>query len=161
MSEEKEDLQILLNYAYFYLKFRPRTVKEVRDYLNKKTVRRHWSRDLVEQAIKHLEELELVNDKNFVKWFIAQRNTGKPKGRFVLKAELLRLGISKDLIDLHLQESPLDEEALALKALKTKWHRFKSLPSKERFEKAGNFLARRGFSFEAIRKIINIFETKI
>lgn len=161
MPEEKEDLQSLLNYAYFYLKFRPRTVKEVRDYLYKKTEKRHWSRDLVEQAIKDLEERGLVNDKEFVRWFVDQRNRGKPKGGFVLKGELLRLGIEKELIDLYLLENPLEEEDLAFRALKSKWQRFKKLSHEERFGKAAAFLTRRGFSFDIIRKSIEKIEKSI
>ena len=71
-----------------------------------------------------------------------------------MKAELLRLGIAKDLIDQHLEENPLAEEDLAFAALKSKWQRFKNLTPKERFEKSAAFLARRGFPFDIIRKTI-------
>lgn len=158
MSMLNDDLQILLNYAYFYLKFRPRTKKEMRDYLYKKIKKRHFSQDDVDEVIADLEERGLIDDKEFVRWFIEQRAIGKPKGRFVLKGELLRLGIPKDLIDQHLEEYPLEEEDLALQALKSKWQRFKSFPRKERFEKSAAFLARRGFSFDIIRKIIEKIE---
>ena len=149
-----DDLQILLNYAYFYLKFRPRTKKEVHDYLLKKIKKRHWSTGDVDEAIKQLEERSLINDKEFVRWFVEQRARGKPKGRFVLKAELLRLGIAKELIDQHLEENPLKEEDLAFAALKSKWQRFKNLTPKARFEKSAAFLLRRGFSFEIIKQTI-------
>jgi regulatory protein len=154
----KDDLQVLLNYAYFFLKFRPRTKKEVHDYLLKKIKKRHWSTGDVDEAIKQLEERSLINDKEFVRWFVEQRARGKPKGRFVLKAELLRLGIAKDLIDQHLEENPLKEEGLALQALKSKWQRFKNLTPKARFEKSAAFLLRRGFSFEIIKQTIYRYE---
>src|SRR3990167_7384562 len=96
---ENEDLQRLLNSAYFYLKFRPRSKKEVHDYLLKKIKKRRWSTDDVEKVIEQLEEQNFINDKEFVRWFVDQRNRSKPKGKFVLKAELLRFGIAKDLID--------------------------------------------------------------
>ncbi|MBI2641036.1 regulatory protein RecX [Candidatus Roizmanbacteria bacterium] len=154
----KEDLQILLNYAYFYLKFRPRTKKELRDYLYKKIEKRYLSRDVADQAIKELEEKGLISDKAFVEWFVEQRRTGKPKGKFVIKSELLRHGVSKDLIDTYLEEHPLQEEELALKVLQSRWHRFKELSKKERFEKAAAFLVRRGFPFDIIRKTIEKVE---
>ena len=154
MNDSQNDIQNLLNYAYFYLKFRPRSKKEVQDYLLKKIKKRHWSTDDVEKVIKQLEELNFINDKEFVKWFVEQRNRGKPKGGFVLKGELLRFGIDKELIDLYLLENPLEEEDLAFRALKSKWQRFKNLSQKERFEKSAAFLSRRGFSFDIIRKTI-------
>lgn len=157
----KEDLQNLLNYAYFYLKFRPRTKKEIRDYLNKKIEKRHWPRDLVEKVIKDLEERSLINDKEFVKWFIEQRNLSKPKSRFILKGELLRFGVAKELIDEYFDTNPQPEEELALQALQSRWHRFRPLPKKERFEKSASFLTRRGFSFDIIRKVINTLEANI
>ena len=154
MNDSQNDIQNLLNYAYFYLKFRPRSKKEVQDYLLKKIKKRHWSTDDVEKVIEQLEERGLFNDKVFVKWFVEQRNRGKPKGGFVLKGELLRFGIDKELIDLYLLENPLEEEDLAFRALKSKWQRFKNLSQKERFEKSAAFLSRRGFSFDIIRKTI-------
>ncbi|MBI4009170.1 RecX family transcriptional regulator [Candidatus Roizmanbacteria bacterium] len=156
-----DDLQVLLNYAYFYLKFRPRTKKEVRDYLNKKTEKRHWSRDLVEEAIKDLEQQNVINDKEFVRWFVEQRNISKPKSQFVLKGELLRFGIAKELIDEYFSQHTQPEEELAFHALQSKWRRFQSLSKKERFEKAAAFLSRRGFSFDLIRKTIKDLEGEV
>ena len=150
-----EDLQELLNKAYFFLKFRPRTKKEMRDYLYKKIQKRHFSRDDADNVIEELEEKKFIDDKAFVEWFADQRSRGKPKGSYVLKGELLRFGIEKDLIDFYLQENPLKEEDLALKALQSKWHRFKNLPKKERFEKSAAFLSNRGFSFDLIKEAIN------
>src|SRR3990167_4606871 len=119
-----DDLQTLLNYAYFFLKFRPRTKKEVQDYLLKKIKKGHWSTDDVEKAIKQLEEQNLINDKEFVRWFIEQRNTSKPKSQFVLKGELLRFGITKELIDNYFIEYDQPEDDLALRALQSRWRRF-------------------------------------
>src|SRR3989338_9440235 len=154
MNDSQNDIQNLLNYAYFYLKFRPRSKKEVQDYLLKKIKKRHWSTDDVEKVIEQLEERGLINDKEFVKWFVEQRNRGKPKGGFVLKGELLRFGIDKELIDLYLLENPLEEEELAFRALKSKWQRFKNLPRQDRFEKSVAFLSRRGFTFNIVKKKI-------
>lgn len=152
------DLQELLNKAYFFLKFRPRTKKEMRDYLYKKIEKRYFSRDDADRVIAELEERKLIDDKAFVDWYIEQRSRSKPKGQFVLKGELLRLGISKDMIDFKLQEDPLEEEDLALKALQAKWHRFKDLPKKERFTKSAAFLSNRGFSFDLIKKAVSKLE---
>ena len=145
-----EDLRELLNKAYFFLKFRPRTKKEMRDYLYKKIKKRHFSRDDADKVIADLEEQGLVDDKAFVEWFVEQRVRGKPKGSFVLKGELLRLGIGKELIESYLLENPLNEEDLVFRALKSKWQRFKNLSKKERFEKAVAFLTPPRFSFYLI-----------
>ncbi len=154
-SEFKEQLNNALNKSYFYLKFRPRTEKEVRDYLLKKAERYHWPRDVVVSAIEQLKSSDFINDKKFVTWFVDQRNRTKPKSAFALRNELFRLGISKDLIDEYFSETESNEEELAYEALRSKWHRFASLDKRRRFQKAAAFLSRRGFSFDSIKKAVN------
>lgn len=152
--DSQQDFQRLLNYAYFFLKFRPRSKKEVETYLCKKIQKRHWSRDDVKKVIIHLEELDLVNDKNFIKWFIEQRILLKPKGKYVLRQELLKYGINKELIDEYFSSYSMDEEKLAEKILRERWYRYKNLDKRKRFEKAASFLMRRGFSFDITKKLI-------
>ncbi len=149
----EEDLQGLLNYAYFYLKFRPRTKKEVRDYLYKKIKNRHWSRDDADKVLKRLEEQDFIDDKKFVEWFVEQRNILKPKSEFAIRAELYKYGVEKDVAENYFQEKPLAEDELAEKALRSRWGRFKLLTKEKRFPKALSFLLRRGFSF-AVAKIV-------
>lgn len=151
---DKDLLQKALNYCYFFLKFRPRTKKEINDYLVKKTKRFRFTQELIVNVIKELEEEGLIDDKKFVEWFIEQRNLSKPKSEFVLTGELLRHGINKELIDEYFDSHELNEDDLALKTLESRWQRFKNLPVKERFEKSANFLLRRGFSFEKVRRTI-------
>src|SRR4030042_2839780 len=93
-----EDLQKLLNRAFFYLKFRPRTVSETRRYLYQKIRTTHWSREAADKVIDYLLEIELLDDKKFVSWFVDQRNSGRPKGEYVLRQERRRNGIEKILI---------------------------------------------------------------
>ena len=153
-----EDLQSLLNKAFFYLKFRPRTINETRRYLYEKIRKTHWSREAADRVIDHLIERDLLDDKKFVSWFVDQRNTGRPKGEYVLRQELRKYGIEKDLIDEYFSNNPVDEEKLAEKVLISRWSRFKDLPREIRFQKASQFLQRRGFPFGIIQQIIKSME---
>lgn len=153
-----EDLQGLLNYAYFFLKFRPRTKKEVRDYLYKKIKKRHWSREDAEKALDQLKKQELIDDKKFVEWFVEQRNILNPKSEYVLRQELYKHGVEKETIENYFQEIPVEEERLAEQALKTRWLRFKSLPHDLRYQKATQFLLRRGFAFDTAKTVIKKLE---
>jgi regulatory protein len=142
------DLQRLLNKALFYLKFRSRSVSEMRQYLNKKIRMTHWSTAAVKKVIDYLSEVGLLNDKDFIRLFVEQRTANKPKGEYALRQELRRFGIDKNLIDEYFNSNPLDEEKLAEKALSSRWQRLKDLSPKKRFQKASQFLQRKGFSFE-------------
>lgn len=158
MDKTDQDIQILLNLAYFFLKFRRRTKKEMRDYLLKKIRKTHWSTNDVEEIFKKLEELEFIDDEKFIEWYVETRSRTKPKSDFVLKQELMRLGIEKEMLDKYFEGSPGNEEELAYKALLPRWERFNNLDRKGRFQKASQFLLRRGFSYEIVRKAINNLE---
>lgn len=153
----EDSLQPYLNRAYHFLKFRLRTEKELRDYL----IRKKAPADLIEKIINKLKKSKFINDKEFIKWWVDQRSYFKPKGRFVLKQELLRKGIAKDLIDDFFENyENNDEDGLAIKALEKKRPSLERLGEKERYQKAINFLLRRGFSFDSAKKAFEILWKK-
>ena len=149
-----DDLQPLLNIAFFYLKFRPRTIKETRNYLYKKVKTTHWSHEAVDKIINHLIELKFLDDKEFVNYLVTSRTRTKVKGVFAIKQELNRFGVDKELIDEYFSNTEINEEALAEKILASRWPRLKNLPKQKRFEKALSLLQRRGFNYEISKKAI-------
>lgn len=157
MSKD-EDLQKALNLSYFYLKFRPRTKKELRDYLTRKAKRYHWSAQIVEEALSSLDEQGLIDDLAFVLWFVEQRSKRKPKSTFLLRRELLGFGVPKETINLYFDTHAHDDLIQAKKALSARWERLGRYSQKDRFKKAVAFLTRRGFSFAVIKKTIAEFE---
>ena len=150
--------QNALTRAYFFLRFRSRTEKEMRDYLQKKAERFGWTSAVVDSAISCLKENNFINDGDFVKRFIEQRNISKPKSAYALQNELMRFGVEKQLISAYFQENPQEEDDLAFKALEKKWRSFRFMEKKDRFQKAAYFLSRRGFSFEIIKNSIQRLE---
>jgi len=150
----EQELQKALNYAYFYLKFRPRSKKEVADYLTKKAVRFGWTKETVDQAVLSLTEEGLINDKEFIDWYINAKSKSKPKSAYLFSLELSRYGIPKDFVEVFFNSNPIDEEAAVVKALQSRFVRWRSLDKKERFKKAAAFLQRRGFRFDQIKKAI-------
>ncbi len=149
-----EDLIPLLDKAYFFLKFRPRSEKEVRDYLYKKIANKHWSREDAEKIIENLKGRGLIDDAKFVDWFIRQRLALKPKGERVLRRELRQKGIEDELVDRYFSKNSLNEEGLARQILEKRWPRLIGLSKRKRFEKAARFLMSRGFSFDLTKKTI-------
>ena len=149
-----EDLIPLLDKAYFFLKFRPRSEKEVRDYLYKKISNKLWSREDAEKIIENLKGRGLIDDAKFVDWFIRQRLALKPKGERVLRRELRQKGIEDELVDRYFSKNSLNEEGLARQILEKRWPRLIGLSKRKRFEKAARFLMSRGFSFDLTKKTI-------
>ena len=148
------DLIPLLNIAFFYLKFRPRTIKEIRDYLYKKVQTTHWSHEAVDKVINYLIAQKFLGDKEFINYLVTSRTRTKVKGIYAIKQELNKFGVDKELIDEYFSKTEINEEELAEKILERRWPRLKTLPKQKRFEKAMSFLLRRGFNFEVSRKTI-------
>lgn len=154
------DLIPLLNIAFFYLKFRPRTIHETREHLYKKVRTTHWSHEAVDNIIDHLIKLKFLDDKEFINYLVTSRTRTKVKGIFAIKQELYRFGVDKELVDEYFANTKINEDQLAEKVLLSRWKIIKNLPKQKRFEKAISFLQRRGFNYDISRKIIERLEGK-
>lgn len=150
MDEEK--INYLYQRALYFLKFRPRSEKEISDYLKKIIDKKKWNDIDCQKVIATLKEQGLINDKNFVDWFLQSRISAKPKSQWLLKKELLRFGIDESLIDESLSKLKINEEELVEKIIQTHPRIFTDLTNKKNKLRAITFLQRRGFSYEVIRK---------
>jgi regulatory protein len=152
MDEEK--INYLYQRALYFLKFRPRSDKEISDYLKKIIDRKKWNDTDCQKVIVTLKEQGLVNDKNFVDWFLQSRISAKPKSQWLLKKELLRFGVEENLIDESLSKLKINEEELVEKIIRTHPRIFKDLTNKKNKKRAIAFLHRRGFSYRVIKKAL-------
>lgn len=148
---KENELDKILVKVYRFLSYRPRSEKEIRDYLAKKKT----SPLLTSLVIRTLEEQKYLDDREFTQWWVDQRIKFRPVGERVLKAELSQKGISKEIVEevVSCQLSVTSSRDLALKAAKKKLHRCKGLDQTEFRRKMGAFLARRGFDWETIREV--------
>ena len=151
-NKTSADFQKILDKVYRFLSLRPRSEKEVADYLKKREI----SPSDFEKIFKILKEQKLVDDWEFAKWWLEQRETFKPKGKIALKAELKQKGIAEEIIEKALAQ--IDEESLAKEALVKKAKNYRKLPPEEFFRKISQFLSYRGFSWQTIEKVAKKFK---
>lgn len=152
--DDREKLLKALNLSYFYLKIRLRTEHEMRVYLTKKSKKYSFSAEIIEEAIADLKNQGLINDEEFVRWFVERKYASQKKAAFVLKRELARFGVPKNTIDAYFDENTIDEEGGAGRAISSKWRVWATLDRRTRFEKAASYLSRRGFNYDIIKKTI-------
>jgi len=128
-----------------FLSFRPRSEKEIKDFLRKKTKDETVSK----QIIFRLKEEKLVDDMEFVDWWIQQRMEFNPKGKAYLRQELLQKGIDRELINEKLDKIS-DETWLfaANKVVDKKAYLYIDLDLKDRKNKLTKLLLVRGFDYE-------------
>lgn len=149
---KEEELLKVYDKALRFLSFRPRSEKEVKDYLRKKNI----GEETQKMVIGKLKKTKLLDDEQFAVWWIEQRTTFRPSGKRLLEYELRKKGISKEIIEeIAPQFSSSFEFEGALKAARKKLSSYQKLPSLEFRQKMTAFLARRGFSWEVIKEVID------
>lgn len=147
----------LLEQAMRYLSYRPRSVKEVEDYLASKIAKaeRIKFREAKESRqipiiIQKLKRYKYLNDRQFAKWFFTSR-AQSPRGLSYVKMELKLKGISDDIIEgLAVRSSELE---LAQKAIAKKLKHWQARPLLDFKKKFYSYLLTRGFSYDTIREL--------
>ncbi|HYM65172.1 MAG TPA: RecX family transcriptional regulator [Candidatus Sulfotelmatobacter sp.] len=134
-----------------FLSFRPRSQKEIEDYLKKKNC------DIInsQKIIEKLKEHNFLNDEEFVKWWIEQRTLFRPRAERVIKMELKQKGINKDLIDKFFEKSVNQDKDLALKLAQKRMLRYKNEDPKKKWEKMVRYLSSKGFIYDDIKEVID------
>lgn len=148
----ENEFQRLLDKALHFLSYRPRSEKEIRDYLKKKTP----SLKIITQIIAKLKKQNLIDDLAFAEWFCQQRAQFRPRGQRVLLAELWQKGIKKEIAQKAIGKT-IDEKDLAQKVALKKLNTFQKQKLSPRllYQKMIQLLLRRGFDWEVSKKTID------
>ncbi len=137
--------------AFQFLKIRNRSEKEIRTQLLKKKI----SSEIIDQTIPYLKNSELINDRQFARDWIAMR-LQKPMGRRRIFFELKQKGISEEILEEETKVVPREEgeerivETLARKRLE----RYKNLDETKQKRRVFEYLARRGFEVDTVKKVV-------
>lgn len=155
---EHEAEQIIFGMSTKLISGRPRSVHELQLYLNKKAAEYALAiadkEIFVQRVIQKLTKLDFLNDISFIKWWVENRSSFRPRGKRGLIAELRAKGIKQDDLDTFFSASKLDEVELAKQVLLKK-HRTLSLYDSQTYrKKATNLLLRRGFSFDVVKEAL-------
>ena len=150
----------LTDQALRFLSFRPRSEKEVVDYLIKKisqtaNVNYYQARQSpqVAKVVDKLKRYNYINDFEFAKWWVGSRTKSKPKGKLLIRLELIKKGVDKETIQKVFSKYP-SEAQLAKVAIAKKMKSYLQLPDSQFKRKIYTYLARRGFSQDAIRQTL-------
>lgn len=151
----KNEFQKLYDRCLRLIAARPRSEKEIKDYLFKKLPKKHpilvsARESLIKETVNKLKKRNFLDDQVFATWWVEQRATFRPRGKLALKIELRQKGISAEIAE-EIIEKMVDESALAKKAAQKKLKSLKKLAPKEFREKMAAFLSRQGFSWEIIK----------
>jgi regulatory protein len=127
---------------------RPRSRAEVERRLRDKG----YAPEAVAATLERLEANGYVDDAEFARYWAEQRTLHRPRSSRALRYELRRKGVEDGAIEEAV--GGLDDEAAAWAALEPKLAQWQALPPEEVQKKASGFLARRGFGYDVIRRVL-------
>lgn len=149
-SEEKAKA---INYAIILLGYRPRSINELKLKMSEKG----YESELIDYAIEMLEKYNYLNDYEFGKSFIKDKQSFKKAGKNLLKRELYQKGIDKEIVNQLIIETVNEEDEYerAFALAKKKNDILKSDDINTRYRKLSGLLVRKGYSFDIISKVLN------
>ncbi len=148
--------------ALEYTLMRPHSAKEVKDYLWRKTrttrvrvkdsnetkERPGVSQALADRVYQRLLDKGHLDDANFTRYWVENRQQRKGISQRKLIAELRLKGVAATIIDEAMQNSPRDEKGEILKILDKKRNKY------DDEQKLIAYLMRQGFSYDMVKKAL-------
>lgn len=145
-----------------YALVRPRSEREMRDYLYKKTrqqpvrnqktgevrMRDGVSVHVTDKVFMALREKGYISDEKFADFWVRYRFVKKGVSERKLRAELMAKGVSSVIIDEVLQASDRDDNSELRKMIEKKRHRYSDET------KLMQYLARQGFRYDDIKEAL-------
>lgn len=132
------------------LGYRARSTTEVEDRLK----RREFSERAIAQTTERLLREGYLNDTSFGQAWVESRQRASPRSARALRYELRRKGVEQEVIEEVFEQVEIDEESAAWTAIEPKLDRWRDLEQFPFRQKAGSFLARRGFGHDAVRPVV-------
>lgn len=134
--------------ALRFLSYRPRSVDEVTRYL----VGKHVPDDLIEKTVARLRGSGLLDDGAFARFWVENRESFRPRGKFALRHELRRKGVGEEAIDAAIED--VDESEGAYRVAQARALRLANVDRQTFRRQLGGYLNRRGFSYGVVRETI-------
>jgi len=131
-----------------YLGYRPRSKAEVQAYLKRRAV----PEEMVPALIERLQASGLLNDEDFARYWVENRESFRPRGVRSLRFELRRKGVDDSIADDAL--AGLDEPESAYRAAENRARRMAALDYATFRRRLDGFLQRRGFGYGVSRDVV-------
>lgn len=141
------------NYSLNLLSYRARSEKEIRDKMRQKG----YEDNIIENTIEFLNKYEYIDDYQFGLQLARDKQHLKSAGANLIRQELYKKGVDREIVDsvLEVVIDSDDEYDRALELAEKKANTtYKNDEKNARYRKLSSFLARKGYSFDIIGKIL-------
>ncbi|WP_027626804.1 recombination regulator RecX [Clostridium lundense] len=137
------------------LRFMERSFKTEKQIYDK-LLGKGYDNKTIEKVINSLKEYNLIDDSKYVEMYIKEKS--KSEGKNKIKYSLLQKGIDENIVRQKLENMDSNIEAEALvKIAENKYNQLVKREEDKRklYKKLGDFLIRKGYSFDDIKPILN------
>jgi regulatory protein len=171
-----QEQQATYEAALNFLSYRPRSAREVELRLRKKG----YTPEDIEFALAKLRKQGFVDDKEFSRFWINNRQNFSPRGPRLLRSELRQKGVPADVVDEMMTQykdeqaeraeeaaeiaaehgiqddepTPGSDEATALALARKRMRLLANLDPMTQKRRLSSFLARRGYGFDTIKPVL-------
>lgn len=154
--QAEDEYEVAYQRAIKFISYRIRTELEIKRHLTKN----HISTDVITETLKRLRRNVLVDDKQFAKSWVENRNEFRPRAHRMLANELRQKGIVDDVI-IDTLDGSISNDELAYHAARKQAHKYTDLEWPDFRRRMNGFLARRGFYYDIISLVTDQIWTEL
>lgn len=123
--------------------------------IERRLAREGFSEEAVETVVAELIDSGHIRDRKYAENWIARRLKSNPRGKTLLKHELLDKGVDRETAEQVVAQVETENEAtLALQIAQRRMKQYQRLPVHVAKRRLHGFLARRGFGSEVVRQVL-------
>ena len=123
--------------------------------IERRLAREDFSADAIETSIEELIRSGHIRDRKYAENWIVRRQKSNPRGKTLLKRELIDKGIDRETAEQVVATVETEDEAkVALQIAQKRVKQYRRLPTHVAKRRLHGFLARRGFGSEIVRQIL-------
>jgi len=148
----REDLfEIYLNNILKFIGYRSRSEKEIIDRLRKKKI----DEKMISEIMAKLQEWKFIDDIAFAKQWIESRVVNRHKSIRLVRLELLKKGIKKEIIDSLFENFSKESDVASIEAIIRKKIKRLNIQDRNDLQKLSRYLLGKGFDWERIKEEVN------
>lgn len=140
--------------ALYLLDYRDHSYKELYDKL-----RKNYSPEICNAVMEKMIEIGVIDDRKYAERYARYLFEVKRAGKYKARAEMLKKGIDKEIIDEFIEEYEEDTHERLKELVEKKYARY--LTDEKGVQKVFNALVRYGYNYSDVREVIKEFMDEV
>lgn len=147
---EEDTYEVAFQKALQFIQHRPRSIEETRRRLSEKG----FNAEVIDAALEKLQEKNWLDDFDFARLWIENRNAFRPRSNQLLAYELKLKGVADETINRALEQFSGDQDELAYQSGIKKARKCRHESKFDFTKKVGGYLGRRGFHYGIVKPAV-------